>query len=81
MLLQTAGIINAESTFACRSTFEYDTCFKTAMPSIDNDNNNNNINPVNSADPRPFTDIRGTRNKCELLNQTMEYRHSPPLEG
>jgi hypothetical protein len=52
MFLQTASIINAESTSAPRSTFEYDTCFKTAMPSIDNDNdNNNNINHVNSADP------------------------------
>jgi hypothetical protein len=37
MLLQTASIINAGFTSAPWRTFEYDTCFKTMAPSIDND--------------------------------------------
>ena len=36
MLLQTASIINAGFTSAPWRTFEYDTCFKTMAPSIDN---------------------------------------------
>jgi hypothetical protein len=34
MLLQTSSVINAQSTSAPWSTFEYDTCFKTVAPLI-----------------------------------------------
>lgn len=40
MLLQTASIINAESTSAPWRTFEYDASFKTVVPSNSNDNDN-----------------------------------------
>ena len=42
MLLQTASVINAQSTSAPWSTFEYDTCFKTVAPLIDDNPDNNN---------------------------------------